>query len=611
MIFLLIPMINFYLGSKILKKKIRISLKKIISHKNKLLGDVCLLKLVKYVLIIKKEVEIMFFQHKKNLILVYLIFLFLLIYCALEVLAANSLSPEEVIKADIITQNNHDLSAYLSLQTTKVDSPENRNEIILLKEKYPEYGILQKSVNYNRQAAYNYANYYWDEVCNDGYYIAQNASGNTYAVPFPLGTSYTVIQDFFNNNTTYGQLYGADCAHFVSSCIGDNGGGGLPVPHNYSYAVYGYVSATGLADWILNNNYGLQKYSINDLEMGDVILYDVSGGGHHIVLYLGDGLIAAHSACLWGKTSVPLYGKSWIQPGLTVNKFIHITSNPPIITVTSPTNGTVWNVGETRSITWAVSGDTSHIDYFLLGYSIDGGTNYNLVNGVNSTAPGTARTYSWTVPNTPSTQCKILVGAIDANGNSLTGAVSGGLFTIQAIATRIISLSGDLNFGNVQVGTTSTKTLTISNTGNSTLTVTSISYPTGFSGSWSGTISAGGSNNVPVTFSPTQAITYSGNLTVNSNATSGTNTRSVSGTGVQSILLGDFGSANNGLPDCKVDFEDLMIFAMAYGATPADANWNPLCDIAGPSGSFIFDGVIDFEDLMIFAMHYGETCADL
>jgi len=71
------------------------------------------------------------------------------------------------------------------------------------------------------------------------------------------------------------------------------------------------------------------------------------------------------------------------------------------------------------------------------------------------------------------------------------------------------------------------------------------------------------------------------------------------------LLIGDFGSANGGLSDCIVDFEDLMIFAMAYDSTPADANWNPICDIAGPYG------VIDFEDLMVFAMHYGETCADL
>ena len=72
------------------------------------------------------------------------------------------------------------------------------------------------------------------------------------------------------------------------------------------------------------------------------------------------------------------------------------------------------------------------------------------------------------------------------------------------------------------------------------------------------------------------------------------------------LIPGDFGSANNGPPDGCVDFEDLMIFAMAYGSTPSDPHWNPVCDIAGPGGSLIPDGVIDFEDLMIFAMHYGE-----
>jgi len=71
------------------------------------------------------------------------------------------------------------------------------------------------------------------------------------------------------------------------------------------------------------------------------------------------------------------------------------------------------------------------------------------------------------------------------------------------------------------------------------------------------------------------------------------------------LIPGDFGSANNGPPDGCVDFEDLMIFAMAYGTTPSDSNWNPLCDIAG-LGSFVPDGIIDFEDLMIFALHYGE-----
>jgi len=72
------------------------------------------------------------------------------------------------------------------------------------------------------------------------------------------------------------------------------------------------------------------------------------------------------------------------------------------------------------------------------------------------------------------------------------------------------------------------------------------------------------------------------------------------------LIPGDFGSSNNGPSDGVVDFEDLMIFAMAYGSTLSDSNWNPICDIAGPDGKLTPDGVIDFEDLMVFAMHYGE-----
>ncbi len=65
-------------------------------------------------------------------------------------------------------------------------------------------------------------------------------------------------------------------------------------------------------------------------------------------------------------------------------------------------------------------------------------------------------------------------------------------------------------------------------------------------------------------------------------------------------IPGDF----NG--DGCVQFEDLMIFALAYGSTPDDDNWNVACDIATTGGVLEPDGVINFEDLMIFALHYGE-----
>ena len=62
-----------------------------------------------------------------------------------------------------------------------------------------------------------------------------------------------------------------------------------------------------------------------------------------------------------------------------------------------------------------------------------------------------------------------------------------------------------------------------------------ITYPSGFSGIWSGDIPAGSYHDVTVTFAPTQVKTYGGTLTVSSNKTSGTNTKSISGNGTPPI----------------------------------------------------------------------------
>ncbi|HAO21285.1 MAG TPA: hypothetical protein DCQ37_12945, partial [Desulfobacteraceae bacterium] len=100
-------------------------------------------------------------------------------------------------------------------------------------------------------------------------------------------------------------------------------------------------------------------------------------------------------------------------------------------------------------------------------------------------------------------------------------------------ATRIINLIGNPVFGDVQVNTTKTLTFTISNSGNSPLTVSSITYPAGFTGNWnSGTIAAGGSQIVTLTFAPTATQTYSGTVVINSDKTVGTSTMQISGTGI-------------------------------------------------------------------------------
>jgi len=74
-----------------------------------------------------------------------------------------------------------------------------------------------------------------------------------------------------------------------------------------------------------------------------------------------------------------------------------------------------------------------------------------------------------------------------------------------------------------------------------------------------------------------------------------------------SYLPGDFvGPMGDLTPDGKVDFNDLMVFATAYGSEKGDANWNPLCDICGYLGDPNPDDKVNFDDLMVFATNYGK-----
>jgi hypothetical protein len=141
-------------------------------------------------------------------------------------------------------------------------------------------------------------------------------------------------------------------------------------------------------------------------------------------------------------------------------------------------------------------------------------------------APGTATNVTVTfMPTAATSYGGPAVVTSDATGGANTIAVSG------TGASGSVALGGNLNFGSVLVNSNATTTLVISNVGNATMHVTSITYPAGFSGVLSGFIVAGNSTNVTVTFSPTAATGYGGTVTVNSDALGGTNTISASGTG--------------------------------------------------------------------------------
>ena len=161
--------------------------------------------------------------------------------------------------------------------------------------------------------------------------------------------------------------------------------------------------------------------------------------------------------------------------------------------------------GASVSISWgAVSGATQ--------YQLEVGTAAGASNLGTRTVAGTNAQLSALAPGTYFTR----VRALNACG---PGATSGeATFTIAQAqtATRVMALSGNLAFGSVTVGQSATATFTISNTGNSTLTYTSLTCScdvTVFSASpTTGTVPPGGSKTVTVSFSPTAQIAYGGAL---------------------------------------------------------------------------------------------------
>jgi parallel beta-helix repeat protein len=52
--------------------------------------------------------------------------------------------------------------------------------------------------------------------------------------------------------------------------------------------------------------------------------------------------------------------------------------------------------------------------------------------------------------------------------------------------------------------------------------------------------------------------------------------------------------------DLKVDIFDVVLCANAYGSTPADIHWNPLCDLAEPFNK------VDIFDIVTICINYGE-----
>jgi hypothetical protein len=76
----------------------------------------------------------------------------------------------------------------------------------------------------------------------------------------------------------------------------------------------------------------------------------------------------------------------------------------PTIKILKPNGGEIWEIGKQQVITWS----SSDVNSVKLEYSINNGTNWNLIISPTSSTGS----YTWTIPNTPSYQCRIKVSDI-------------------------------------------------------------------------------------------------------------------------------------------------------------------------------------------------------
>lgn len=189
---------------------------------------------------------------------------------------------------------------------------------------------------YDRARAVSYANNYSGYVNSDGYFWTNGSSYGTFTPLSPAPSSGL----------------GDDCAHFVSCCIGSEPherGGGLKIPSRAT-PTYGEPGAARLVNnCLIGPGYATEVFSLTNMSPGDVVGWNWEGDTNiadldHVTLYLGNGLLAAHSS-----SSLDVSANTYYQNGAPnyVRHLIHIYDAPTITASRVKTNlvlswGTNW-----------------------------------------------------------------------------------------------------------------------------------------------------------------------------------------------------------------------------------------------------------------------------
>ena len=186
------------------------------------------------------------------------------------------------------------------------------------------------------------------------------------------------------------------------------------------------------------------------------IEFSQDNGSSWLVLPGADSVLASPSTFAWTPNVETKLAKIRISD--SKNTSLQSVSNAfeifkPKVTVTAPNGGEQWVVGTSQSIRWT-SADVLNIK---IDYSTNNGTSWTQVI---SSVPAGDGSYVWTIPNTPSTNCKVRISDIS---NSLFADMSDNVFSVILPKLTVVKPNGGEIF---VVGKTDTIKWTSSNVTN-------------------------------------------------------------------------------------------------------------------------------------------------
>jgi hypothetical protein len=227
------------------------------------------------------------------------------------------------------------------------------------------------------------------------------------------------------------------------------------------------------------------------------------------------------------QTSVTLSGNgSTSAPGA-------LSTNPGSEAFGSVINGTKQSKTVTLSNTGSSTVNVSQVSVSGAGFQVSGITTPVAISASQSTT----FTVSFN-PQTAGSATGLVTITSDASDSTTTMSLSGTGVVAGALGSNPTSMP----FGSVQVGTNKTLSETVTNTGGSSVTISSVAASgTGFSVSGITTpvtLGAGQGATFSVKFTPQSAAPASGNVTVTSTASNPTLTIPISGTGTAAGALG-------------------------------------------------------------------------